>query len=213
GVGPGAAHHARWTLLRADHRPARTVQPHGLAAGGDDRGAEIDVHLPRHRHLHHLERLRVGDASAGDDLRRLAEALLQIRRLRSTAVHHHHADAGARERSAVGRDRRKVGPGDDLAAELHHDRRSGRGVRHGQLPGSSNVRRSSSPSIKFIDWMACPAPPLIKLSLTEKHATTRLPVVASTGPGCTPAPTWLLPCTATTSGRRFFGTRTNGSWA
>ena len=52
-------------------------------------------------------------------------------------------------------------------------------VGHGYPPTSSSVVRSSQPSIRFIDWIACPAPPLIRLSVTLKHATTRLPSFAS----------------------------------
>ena len=39
---------------------------------------------------------------------------------------------------------------DDLASELEDHRIH----RHGHPPGSSKVRRSSRPSIRFIDWIA-----------------------------------------------------------
>lgn len=60
-------------------------------------------------------------------------------------------------------------------------------------------------------WMACPAPPLIRLSVALKHDTKR--VEPSTGPTTTPTSAKFDPATATTSGRRWAGTRTKGSWA
>src|SRR5262249_11796904 len=114
----------------------------------------------------------------------------------------------------VGRDRGHVRPLNDFAAELDDDRLGGLAARvaHGQPPGSSSVVRSSSPSLKFIDWIAWPAPPLIKLSVTQEQATTRLPGSAPSLPPSRPTSAKFVPLTAATSGRRFAGTRTNGSF-
>jgi len=196
GVGPAAADDARRALDGAHREGARAVQAHGGGAGGEERGARVHVHLAGDDHLHDLERVGVGDATAGDDLRRLAELLLQVGGLRAAAVHEDDAIAAAPELGRVCRDRRHVRRGDDLAAQLDDDRRVwspfGQSPRlrrmlsraHGQPPGSWSVRRSSRPSMMFIDWIAWPAPPLIRLSVAAKHATSRLP--PATSPGCTP---------------------------
>ena len=62
-------------------------RPTGFAPAASERRARVDVHLAGDDHLDDLERVGVGDAPAGDDLRRLPEPLLQRRRLRAAAVH------------------------------------------------------------------------------------------------------------------------------
>jgi len=52
---------------------------------------------------------------------------------------------------------------------------------------------------------------LIRLSVAPKHVTVRLPPV--TGPTANPTSHQFEPCTATHSGNRDFGRRTNASRA
>src|SRR5262249_3187947 len=62
-----------------------------------------------------------------------------------------------------------------LAAHLHHEPAAGerREHAHGQSPGSLSVSDSSNPIIKLKLWIACPAPPLTRLSSAEKQTTRR----------------------------------------
>jgi cbb3-type cytochrome c oxidase subunit I len=54
----------------------------------------------------------------------------------------------------------------------------------GKPPGASSPSRSSKPNIKLRFWIACPAPPFIKLSRVLKQVTRRCP--PSRGPVTTP---------------------------
>src|SRR5690606_14947632 len=96
--------------------------------------------------------------------------------------------------------------GDDLAAELEH------GGRHGHSPGASMPSVSASPSIRFIDCTAWPAPPLTRLSSAVHTASWRRPVRGSSCPKVQDRSTYMLPLTATTSAPTFGpSTRTNGA--
>ena len=122
GVGPRAGHHLGRALLGLDDARARAVETHRTRTRGDERRAQIDVHLAGDGHLHHVERRVVGDAAAGDDVGRLAESLLEVRRLRSAAVHDDDRRSGGHELREIGGDRREVRPGHDLTAELEDER-------------------------------------------------------------------------------------------
>ena len=164
-------------------RAHNIVQPDRAQAGGAQLRAQVDVDLSGDHHLHDVERGGVGDAATADDVGLEAELLRERGRLRAAAVRDHDAAAAVDERAQIGGQRRHLGAADDLAAELDDDG-AGCGRGYGHEPGSSSVSFSSTPSITFMLWMAWPAPPLIKLSLTEKQVTRRLPV-----PGSSSSPT------------------------
>src|SRR5262249_28308063 len=170
-------------------------------------------HLAGDDHLDDLKGRCVGDPTSGDDLRKLPQLFLKLRRLRPAAVHDEHALPVRLQLGDTRCDGRHGRRGNDLAADLEHDELPSRRGRarcsvapaHGQPPGSSSVKRSSNPSMRFIDWMAWPAPPLMRLSVVPKHATVRW--AACTSPGRTPTSAKLVPFTATTSGSRAEGMR------
>src|SRR5581483_3220908 len=145
----------------------------------------------------------VGDAPPADQPRLEPEALRQRGRLRPAAVPDDHALALGAQPLEIARQRRERARRHHLAAELDDD--------HGQAPGSSSVSRSSRPSIRFMLWIAWPAPPLIKLSATEKQVTVRRPSASGVSASANPTSTKFDPDTAATSGSRFWGTRTKGS--
>jgi N-acetyl-gamma-glutamyl-phosphate reductase len=68
---------------------------------------------------------------------------------------------------------------------------------------------SGSPSIRFMFWIACPAPPLIRLSVALTMASVRVAPCAS--PSVKPTSAKFDPDTAATSGKRSRTKRTNGS--
>ncbi|MFY0541700.1 hypothetical protein [Nannocystis pusilla] len=71
---------------------------------------------------------------------------------------------------------------------------------------------SASPSIRFIDCTACPAPPLTRLSSAVTTASWRWPVAGSTCPKVQDRSTYMLPLIATTSAPTLLpSTRTNGA--
>ena len=116
--------------------------------------------------------------------RRLPEPLLELGRLRPAAVHD---DDAARPSRASARDVARRSPAscgrcDDLAAELMTTSRARRA--HGQPPGSSSVSLSSRPSIRFIDWIAWPAPPLIRLSVDREARDDARAVARPRRPSC-----------------------------
>ncbi len=104
GIGAAARHDAGRPLHRLHREGARAVKPHGGHARREQRRARVDVELAGDDHLHHVERLGVGDAAAGDDVRRLPELLLQLGRLRSAAVDDDDALAAPAHLGHVGRD-------------------------------------------------------------------------------------------------------------
>src|SRR4029077_9337501 len=111
--------------------------------------------------------------------------------------------AAARSRAGdVGGDGRQRGVRQHVAPQLDD------GV-YGHGPGSSSDAVSSSPSIRFMFWIAWPAPPLIRLSVALTIARVRVPPCAS--PSVKPTSAKLLPETAATSGSRSRTNRTNGS--
>src|SRR5204863_3413366 len=61
---------------------------------------------------------------------------------------------------------------------------SGGGYGHG--PGSSSDAVSATPSIRFMFWIACPAPPLIRLSVALTIASVRVPPSPLGGPSVKP---------------------------
>src|SRR5262249_35726450 len=152
-----------------------------------------DVELAGEDHLHDVEGRGVGDAPAGDLGGGEAEALLQVGGLRAAAVHDGDARAAVDQRAQVGSEAGGLGGCDDLAADLDDDRpdRSG---GHGQFPTSSSEARSSQPSTRFMFWIACPAPPLMRLSIAEKQVTVRLPSPGA--PTAKPTSMKLEPATA-----------------
>ena len=108
-----------------------------------------------------------------------AELLRQLGRLRAAAVDDRDARTSVDEDAQVRRQQLRLARPDDLTADLDDGRAS-----HGQLPVSSRLAFSSSPRMRFMFWIAWPAPPLIKLSIAAKQVTVRLP--AWTGPTLNP---------------------------
>src|SRR6185503_7799174 len=192
GLGAAPRDDARRAAVGADDA-ARAAQADGRHARGAERGAQIDVQLAGDDHLHDVERGLVGDAAAAYDLGLEAQALRQLGRLGTAAVDHDEAAA----RRARGRDLRgddaERGRREHVAAQLDDGR------RHGQGPGSSRDIVSGRPNMRFMFWMAWPAPPLIRLSVALTIASVRLPVAASTSPSVKPTSAMLLPATAATS--------------
>ena len=179
-VGAAARDHARGALDGAHGEGARPVQADRLHAPAATRA--------EHRSTFTLPATVIFMTSSvsASVMRRPAtifgvcqfEPLLQLGGLGSAAVDHDHRSPGRAHFGDVGGDGRHVLPLNDLAAQLEDAGRS-RARRHGYPPTSSSEARSSHPSIKFIDWIACPAPPFTRLSVAVKHATTRFPSVTS----------------------------------
>ena len=96
----------------------------------------------------------------------------QLGRLRPAAVHDDEARAPRRARAAISPRRRtpSAGARQHVAAQLDDDASTGYG--HG--PGSSSDAVSGRPSIRFMFWIACPAPPLIRLSVALTTASVRV---------------------------------------
>ena len=86
--------------------------------------------------------------------------LLERGRLRPAAVDDGDAVPAVDERAQVPRDDVEVRRVDDLAAELQDD-----GLHGGHGPGSASEAISSRPSMRFMFWIACPAPPFTRLSV------------------------------------------------
>ena len=118
-----------------------------------------------------------------DDLRLEAEPPSQLRRLGTAAVDDADPDAGAEELADRGSDASgEAGPvRGQLAAHLHHEPAAGeiRERAHGQSPGSFRVSVSSKPIITLNAWIACPAPPLTRLSSALKQTTRRVEPVGA----------------------------------
>src|SRR6266545_3936349 len=205
-VRPGALHHLGWPARRLDGVAARAVEADGHDSVREEARAEVHVELPGDDVLHHLERRGVGGAAARDHARLEAEPLLERRRLRTAAVDDRDAVPAVDENAQVLRDAVEIQRVDELTAELQHD-----GLHGGHGPGSASEVISSRPSMRFMSWIACPAPPFTRLSVAAKSVTVRRP--ARAGPATTPTSAKFDPETAATSGRRRRGTRTNGSSA
>src|SRR5262249_54268919 len=134
---------------------------------------EVDVHLAGDGHLHDVERGRVGDAATAHLLDLEAEALRELVRLRAAAVDDGDLVVAVDEGANVGGERGRLGAGDDLTADLDDDG-DGHGLDgYGHDPRSSSEAFSSTPSMRFMFWIACPAPPLMRLSVTQKQVTVR----------------------------------------
>src|SRR5262249_50778571 len=156
---------ARRPLHGADRQRARAVEADRPDAGAEQRRAEVDVDLAGDGHLHDVERGRVGDAPAADLLHLQAEALREPVRPRPAAVDDGDLRAALGEFPDVGSERGELGPRDHLAADLDDD--------YGHEPRSSSEAFSSTPSMRFMFWIAWPAPPLMRLSVTAKQVTVR----------------------------------------
>ena len=161
---------ARGATMRADDA-ARPGEADRRDTRRAQRRDQIDVEPPGHHHLHDVERCLVRDAPPADQLRLDAEAARQLRRLRSAPVHDDQAKPrGARARDLPGGDGQRR-QRQDVAAELD-DRQLGIAA-YGHGPGSSSEAVSASPSMRFMFWIACPAPPLIRLSVALTTASVR----------------------------------------
>src|SRR5450432_224031 len=162
----GAGDGARWTAVGVDEAAGAGEADH-RRAGRAQRRDQIDVELPGDDHLQDLEGRRVGDSPAADQTRLDPQAARHLRRLRPAAVNDDQTPPGR----ACPRDRRR-GDGEHrreqhVAAQLY-DR-----VDYGQGPGSSSEAVSGRPSIRFMFWIAWPAPPLIRLSSALTTASVR----------------------------------------
>ena len=129
---------------------------------------------PGHHHLHDVQHRIVGDAPAADDGRFDPEAPRQRGRLRAAAVHDQQPPPGPRARDLRGGVRQRL-PFQHVASQLD-DRVDGTGHRagYGHGPGSSSDIVSGRPSIRFMLWIACPAPPLIRLSVALTIASVHV---------------------------------------
>ncbi len=167
-------------------RTADRIDQSGRDAGGAQRRnlgqphrrGHVDRDLTGERHLHHLERLRIGHPATPDDGRLEAESPPELGRLGPAAVDHGDPDARpeklAHRRPDTGRETSAIRG--QLTAHLHHEPPSGevRERGHGQSPGSFRVSVSSKPIITLKAWMACPAPPFTRLSSALKQTTRRV---------------------------------------
>src|SRR5690606_41800320 len=84
--------------------------------------------------------------------------------------------AGLAQRAHALRHAGELSGGDELAPDLHHEPAAHVPLEsYGHSPGSFRVRASSKPIMTLKLWMACPAPPLTRLSRAEKHTADRRP--------------------------------------
>src|SRR4029078_10860810 len=102
----------------------------------------------------------------------------QRRRLRAAAVNDHQP-APASGAGEVGSDDAERGVRQHVAPQLDD---GGDRLVYGHGPGSTSDAVSGRPSIRFMFWIACPAPPLIRLSVALTIARVRFPPPAPGAP-------------------------------
>ena len=145
---------------------------HARAAQG---GHQIDVEPAGDHHLHHVERGRVGDPPPADQARLQPQACRQRRHLRPAAVDDDQPPRRAPPRAMSRGDRGQRGALQHVATQLDDGATAGRRRgRYGHGPGSSSDIVSGRPSIRFMFWIAWPAPPLIRLSVALTTASVRV---------------------------------------
>ena len=165
-----------------DHAAARRAARRRARPPPRSAAHRSTLSLPGDDHLHDVERGRVGDAAA----RRRCRVSMPSRFCSAVACGPPpwtttHA-APARATRAISR-RRAASAGAASTSPpslMTASTDAPRGYGHG--PGSSSDAVSARPSMRFMFWIAWPAPPLIRLSVALTNASVRLPVDAAARP-------------------------------